>query len=344
MSVSTQTTAIRSDAGVELEGSRVMIVDTVNRSVLDDSFAEESRIAGVTLVGRTILTSSGDVFSPFGFDESLRDIANLYKTIDANPDRYLLVKSKQDIEEAYRTNRTGLYVYFQSPEPLATQPWRLRLFYELGLRVLQLTYNERSLLGDGCSERQDAGLTDWGVEVIRICNELGIVVDVSHCGHNTAMEAIEVSKTPVLLTHANSRTLVDNRRCKTDEEVQFCVEKGGAVGVQVLPAFVARDEPSFEKMLDHIDHYVSLVGSNHVGLGLDLTNGHEHDDYSLLGYNPDMYRGVWKDGVQQWLPGISTIGEVPNIIDKMLERGHDVDTVRKVLGTNFARVFGEIWG
>jgi membrane dipeptidase len=336
--------AKRGDLAEEIHASAV-IVDTVNRSRMDDGFFHDIKVGRPTLLGRTILVSSEDVFSPFGFKESLRDITETLQIIKEHPSEVMLVKRGADIQEAKETGRTGLYLYFQSPEPLATQLWRLHLFYELGLRVLQLTYNERSLLGDGCAERTDAGLTEWGVEVVEACNELGIAVDVSHSGYTTTMEAIEVSRTPVLLTHANSRSLCDNRRCKTDEQVKTCAAKGGVVGVQALPSFISNQPgPTIEGMLDHIDHYVEVVGVDHVGLGLDLTTGHERDNFGLLRYKPEMYQGDWVDGVLQRIPGLATLADLPNITTGLVARGYGRQDIMKILGGNFARVLGEIWG
>jgi len=143
-------------------------------------------------------------------------------------------------------------MYFQNPEPIDRQLWRLRLFFELGLRVLQLTYNERSLAGDGCGEATDAGLSDFGRLLIKHCNSLGIAIDVSHCGNKTTLEAIEASSAPVLITHGMARALCDNPRCKTDEAVKACASKGGVVGVQAMGPFIStKPNPTLDDLLDH---------------------------------------------------------------------------------------------
>lgn len=327
----------------ELHRSAI-VVDTVNRSLMDEGFFRDIKEGGPTLLGRTILVSSGDVFSPFGFEESLRDIAQTLAIVDAHPDELVLVREPDDIRLAKETGRTGLYLYFQSPEPLAKDAWRLRLFYELGLRMLQLTYNDRSLAGDGCAERTDSGLSEYGLRLVADCNRLGIAVDVSHCGSRTTMEAIEVSRSPVLITHANARALCDNPRCKTDGQARACAAKGGVIGVQALPAFISTDpKPTIDDMLDHLDYWVRLVGVDHVGLGLDLTTGHERDDYSLLRYKPEMYRNVWVGGVQQWITGVGSLADLPNITERLLARGYGEADVLKLLGGNFVRVLTRIW-
>lgn len=334
-----------SDAARELT-HRSVVIDTVTRPVLDDRLVRDAATSRVTVLGRTILTSSGDVFSPFGFKESMREIGAILEFVDAHPDEFMLVKSGADIDEAHRSNRTGIYVYFQSPEPLQNQPWRLRLFYELGLRVLQLTYNQRSLLGDGCSEATDGGLSAYGKHIVSECNRLGIAVDVSHSSYNTASDAMDVSTDPVLFTHANSASIVPHLRNKTDEQVKRCAELGGVVGVMSLPAFLRKDEshkPTLFDMIDHIDHYVELIGVEHVGLGLDLTTGHEYDDFSLLGYRKDMYSGVWVDGVQQYLPGMESVADILGITEELLRRGYSDSDISLILGGNFSRVLRQIW-
>lgn len=225
-----------------------IVFDAVNRCVLDNEFLTDIAAGGVTAVGRTILISDPAVFSPFGFEESLRNIVELHEFVAANPGKVQLIESAADIHDAKASGRTGIYVYFQSPEPLGKYPWRLRLFYELGLRILQMTYNERALTGDGAAERTDAGLSDYGRDLIRNCNRLGIAVDTSHCGDRTTMEAIEASETPVLITHGNSRVVTPNPRCKTDEQVRACVERGGVVGVMAFPPFMndGSHEPCLE--------------------------------------------------------------------------------------------------
>ena len=321
-----------------------VVVDTVNRAVLDDRFFRDVRRGGITAIGRTILVSKTDVFSPFGFLETLREITAVRDVIDAHSDRLLLIRSGEDIALAKATDRVGIYVYFQSPEPLERQLWRLRLFYDLGLRVLQLTYNQRGYLGDGCAERANGGLSDLGVSVIAECERLGIAVDVSHCGDQTTMEALEAATRPVLMTHAMARALCDNRRCKTDEQIRRCAATGGVIGIQALPAFVkASPNPTVEDMLDHVDYMSRLVGVEHVGLGLDLTTGHERDDFGQLGYKPEMYRGVWVKGVQQSIPGMHSLADVPRITRGLLGRGYSDADVMGILGGNFARVLTELW-
>lgn len=322
-----------------------LVFDAVNRAVIDDGFFKDVRNGNISVLGRTILVSDPHVFSPFGFEESLREIADIHELAARHPDKMLIVRTSEDIELARSTGRVGIYVYFQSPEPLARYPWRLRLFYELGMRILQMTYNEHELTGDGCFEVNDGGLSIYGRALIKHCNELGIAIDASHCGDRTTLETIEESETPVLITHGNSRVICPKPRCKTDEAVKACAARGGVIGVQAFPPFMndGSHAPTIEDVLDHVDHYAQLVGTEHIGLGLDLVTGHENDDFKLLRYDPQMYTGAWVEGVQQTVAGLSTLGEMPRLTEGLLTRGYTDDDVKGILGGNYVRVLRGIW-
>lgn len=325
--------------------NEAIVFDAVNRAVIDDGFFSDVRNGNISVLGRTILVSDPAVFSPFGFEENLRLVADLHEQAALHSDKMLIVRSVADIELAKSTGRVGIYVYFQSPEPLARYPWRLRLFYELGLRILQMTYNERELTGDGCFEENDGGLSIYGRALIKHCNELGIAVDASHCGDRTTLETIEESATPVLLTHGNSRVICPKPRCKPDEAVKACAARGGVIGVQAFPPFMndGSHSPTIEDVLDHVDHYAELVGTQHIGLGLDLVTGHENDDFKLLRYDQNMYKGAWVGGVQQTVAGLSTLGEMPRLTEGLIARGYPDDDITGILGGNYLRVLHEIW-
>lgn len=323
--------------------SRLPVVDAANRSVYNEQVIAEFRAADIALLGRTILISSSAVFSPFGFEESLRELVRLQQSIDSWPDDLLTVRNYEDIETAIASRRTGVYIYFQSPEPIANQMWRLDLFRSLGLRVLQMTYNQRSLLGDGCSEATDGGLSELGEAVIGRSNEIGVTLDVAHSGRRTTLETIEHSSQPVLLSHTGAKALHDHPRCKTDEELVACSQKGGVVGVAGMASLLAANSPTIETFLDHVEYIVNLVGVEHVGLGLDFITGHEQDDFSLLGYKPEMYQESFNTGIANPVVGLESIKDVNNITDGLRSRGLAESDLVKILGTNLMRVFKQTW-
>lgn len=321
----------------------VPLVDAVNRSVVDHNFVDGVRSAGVTVIGRTILISSSEVIAPFGFEESLREIVKLFREVRSQREFLTIATSIHELEDAHRARQTALYVYFQSPEAIGNQMWRLELFRILGLRVLQLTYNQRSLAGDGCAERTDGGLSEFGLELVARCNEIGITVDVAHSGRQTTMEAIEHSSKPILLSHTVAKSLHDHPRAKSDEEMLACANRGGVVGVVGIASLLGTANPTIETFLDHLVYIVDLIGADHVGLGLDFTTGHERDDYSLLGYKPEMYQEEFNTGVSRHVDGLTSIGDIVNIRDGLEARGFALADIRKVMGENFIRVFRDTW-
>jgi membrane dipeptidase len=165
------------------------------------------------------------------FSSSLKSVEYALRLICENPDKALLVSSVDDISRAKAERRFGVILGFQDAKPICDQEWEtyyLNVFYRLGVRIIQLTENDQNLLGTGCCERVDGGLTWLGIDMLEKLNKLGIVVDLSHCGDATTMEAIERSKDPVVFTHSNVRSLCSSARNKKDEHIQALAEKGGA--------------------------------------------------------------------------------------------------------------------
>jgi membrane dipeptidase len=210
----------------------------------------------------------------------------------------------------------------------------------MGVRIIQLTYNERNPLGDGCTERTDAGLSDLGLEVIREMNRLGLLIDLSHVGYQTSMEAIETSHAPVIFSHSNARAICNSPRNLSDDQIRSVAARGGVVGVNDFPTFVSQDaSPTIEHLLDHIDYLVHLVGDDHVGLGFDFSTETE-DDYEYFKYKQDVYpKPPWI-----YPSGIDGFEKIPNVTRGLVVRGYSDEAIRRILGGNFLRVFRQVWG
>jgi membrane dipeptidase len=219
-------------------------------------------------------------------------------------------------------------------------------FYGLGQRVSQLTYNARTLIGNGSTERRDDGLSDFGVAIVERMNKVGMAVDVSHCGDKTTLDAFQLSKKPVLITHANCRALNPNHpRCKTDEAIQAMAAKGGVMGITEVRMFVSPTEPTgMDAMLDHYDHVRKLVGVEHLGVGSDI---------DLLGYDampPDEYKQLkagykssygFRDKID--IDGYTFAKRPFDLAEGLLRRKYGDADVEAILGGNFRRVLKEIW-
>lgn len=219
-------------------------------------------------------------------------------------------------------------------------------FYSLGQRVSQLTYNTRNMIGNGSTERRDDGLSDFGVSVVERMNKVGMTVDVSHCGDRTTLDAFEVSKRPVLITHSNCRALVPNHpRCKTDEAIKRMATSGGVMGITSVRMFVKANEPTtIEDMLNHYDHVRKLVGVEHLGLGSDVDlDGYDDlppdEQKSMRANYKDSYG--FRDKVD--IEGVDHPKRVFDLTEALIRRGYSDAAIRGVLGANFARVLKTIW-
>ncbi len=219
-------------------------------------------------------------------------------------------------------------------------------FYGLGQRVSQLTYNARTLIGNGSTERRDEGLSDFGLAIVERMNKLGMVVDVSHCGDRTTLDAFDVSKKPVLITHSNCRALNPTHpRCKTDEAIKAMAAKGGVMGITEVRMFVSPKEPTtVETMLDHFDYVTRLVGVEHVGVGSDI---------DLLGYDampPDelkqlkaSYKGSYGFRDKVDLDGYNYAKRPFDLAEGLIRRNYSDADIQAILGDNFRRVLKQIW-
>ncbi len=240
--------------------------------------------------------------------------------------------SVASIAALQRAGKLGVIIGFQNSSHFQTAA-DIDTFYRLGQRISQLTYNDQNALGSGCYETRDRGLTSFGSRVVSEMNTVGMAIDISHCGERTALDAIAASRQPVLVTHGNCKALVPGQpRCRSDAVLRALAVTGGVIGITVVRAFVSHDrQPSIEHVLDHFDHVAKLVGVEHVGLGSDVdveakqpTTGRLSPFYDIAGLDP--------------------VARVFQIADGLLRRGWSESAVRLVLGGNFERALGTIWG
>lgn len=284
-----------------------------------------------------VLTSAGAIED---FRTTMEIVANWLEIERSGRQKIRIAKSVADIRAAKRAGETAIVLHFQGADPIEDELDFLNVFEACGLRVMQLTYNSRNRLGDGCFEPTDAGLSKFGRKVIRRMEDLAMAVDLSHAGSRTALEATEAATRPVVVTHANARALLDTPRNISDDLIRAVAASGGAIGVCAAPFFLARDKPAtLDMLIDHIAHIADLVGIQHVGIGFDFAE-EDADDYVYFGYD-ERYIPMppWDFPI-----GIASHAEAGNVASALKARGFSKDEITGVLGENFLAVFKRIWG
>ena len=306
--------------------------------------------SGITAVNVTI--SGGALLGAAAFESSIRNIGFLENEFDRHPDAFVKVKTIADIRRAKENRRLGLIPGFQDATMLESDVSRVELFHQLGIRVIQLTYNLRNLLGDGCLEPANAGLSSLGRAVVARMNQVGILVDVSHCGRQTTLDAIAHSTKPIAATHSSCAALNDVPRAKTDEQIRRLAAKGGVIGIYMMPFLRASGQPTGDDFIQHIEHAINVAGEDHVGVGSD-------NSITPLDVSPE-FRALHAGFVKQRrAQGISAPGEAEDVFnhvpeldsprrmnliaDRLAVRGHSSARIEKIIGGNWLRLFGEVW-
>ncbi|MGE0719528.1 MAG: dipeptidase [Alphaproteobacteria bacterium] len=325
--------------------SDAIVIDATCPLLRRKSYIELYRKGGHTAVCPTV-GSSGDSAETFA------NVAGWLAFVRQRDD-LLLVRKAADIEEAKRTGKLGIIIHFQGGDPVEANLDLLDGYHAMGLRMLQLTYNVKNRIGDGCEERTDAGLSKFGVALVKRLEELKIILDCSHTGYRTTMDAIEMSTRPVVFSHANPRAVKDSPRNIKDDQIKAVAATGGLIGMVGYPAFVAdKPMPTVDDLIDHVDYTVQLVGIDHVGLGIDYYEG-QHPfstvEEATAMYNNSLAVGRWSAKSYPPPPyhfpqGIETPDKMPKMGERLSARGYSDDDVRKVLGGNWMRVFRAVWG
>ena len=314
-----------------------------------------SDLADVKASGLTALnvTVSGVGSYAKDFEETLRNIAFWEEQIAAHPDALMKVIRSGDLDEAKKSGRLGLIYGFQDGTPLGESLERLDLFYDLGVRIIQFTYNLRNLVGDGCLEPGDAGLSLFGRKLIARMNEKHMLVDLSHCGRRTTLESIEISKQPVAITHAGCTAVADLPRNKTDEQLRKLADKGGVVGIYLMPYLRTAGQQMADDVIKHIEHALKICGEDHVGIGTDGM-------ISAVNVTPEFRkkfhdeieerrkRGISapgeRDDVFTFAPDLNTPRRFETLASLLSKRGHSDSQIEKIIGGNFSRLFRDVWG
>jgi membrane dipeptidase len=306
------------------------------------------RESGMTAINLTVNAAT--------VEETVGNIAFWMGEVERHPDLLTVVRQAKDIAAAKESHRLGLMFGFQGTDVIEGDINRLTLFRRLGVRIMQLTYNTRSLVGDGCLEPGNAGLSTFGRSVVARMNELGIAVDLGHCGMQTCLDTIAVSKKPVLITHSGCRTIYNHPRNKTDEVLKALAARNGVIGIYLMPFLgggtdgTGSGAATKELLLRHIDHAVKLCGVDRVGIGSDqsITPIRETPEYLAEWQRFSKVRqsaGAAAPGEDRplYIAELNTPRRLESIGDALLGRGYKEDDVRKILGGNFQTALQGIW-
>ncbi|MBN8840245.1 MAG: membrane dipeptidase [Sphingomonadales bacterium] len=320
------------------------------RSAISPRVLADAHASGVTTINVTL----GYVAGPEDpFEDTVRDIATTDRMIREQPRDLIKILSAADIRRAKAEKKVGLLYGFQNCAMLGKDATRVDVFADLGVRVFQLTYNPANLLGDGSMAPENRGITPFGREVIARLNDRRVMVDLSHSGERTCLDAARASRAPISINHTGCRALTDLPRNKTDAELRLVAERGGFVGIYFMPFLNKSGHATAEDVVAHIDHAVNVCGEDHVGIGTDGTVT-QIDDLKV--YEAKLAKEI----ADRRAAGISATGERPDtypfVVDlrgpdqfrklaRLLEaKGYAPRRVEKILGLNFLRYAEAIWG
>ncbi len=318
-----------------------IIVDGLQTCQWSRSIFEEMRAGGLTAVNVSSLLWEN-------FREGIGYVSEWKRFLRENDDILRPVRTVADIHAAKAENKTGIIIGWQNTSPLEDKLDYVEIFKDLGVGIMQLTYNTQNYSGAGYLEEVDSGLTGFGREILAEMNRVGVLCDLSHVGDKTSADVIARSKSPVCISHILPRALKDVKRNKPDELFVACAEKGGLIGVSLFaPGLAAGNDATVEDYLDAMTHIIDLVGEDHVGIGTDFSLDRPRPGPWLLWANKDKgtARTLTEFGsVKISKPkGIQRMTEMPHLTARMLARGWSEELVLKLLGRNWLRVLDRAW-
>jgi len=269
----------------------------------------------------------------------LRMIAQFRRWLSLRPDDYIIIGTVRDIERARREGILAVGFDIEGARAIGDQLSLVQLYYDLGVRWMLIAYNRGNLVGGGCHDEEDTGLTSFGREVLDEMARVGMVACCTHTGPRTSMEVIAHSKNPVIFSHSNPRALRDHQRNISDEAMRACAATGGVVGINGVGIFLGENDISTETVVRHVDYAVSLIGIDHVGFGFDYV----FDMNELIEYLKTQRHtfpaGKGYDNVPKFVPP----EQLPEIIAALIRLGYKEQDIAKVAGLNLMRVARQVW-
>lgn len=300
--------------------------------------------SGITAVNLTVNSSD--------FESTIPRISGWMASIQRYPEALIQVRTVAQLLEAKRSGKLGIVFGFQDTTPFEGGLGHIETFRDLGVKVVQLTYNVRNLVGDGCLESANAGLSRYGHGVVERLNELGILVDLSHCSQSTTAEGIAASTSPVAITHSGCNAVARHPRGKDDAELRAMADTGGVIGIYLMP-FLSPGRPAVAAdVLNHIEHAIEVCGEDHVGIGSDLSttpiDGSDeywarHREFVAARIERGFAAPNEDPDILFTVEGLNSHRRMELIAEGLSARGHPDSRIEKVLGANWLRLFREVW-
>lgn len=316
----------------------------INVEALTPEMVRNAQASGITAINLTI--GGGNP------EQVFQVMARWERDIDRHPDVFTKIKSVTDLEAAKRQMKFGLIYGFQDGVAIGNDLSRVALYHAFGLRVVQLTYNVRNMFGDGCLQPENGGLTPLGRQLVEELNAKGLTVDTGHCGMQTTSDAIEHSSKPIAISHSGCRAIANRPRSKPDDILKRMADKGGVVGIYLMPFLTMQGQPSSDDLVRHIEHAVNVCGEDHVGIGSDLSTTPHVVDAEYMRIHRTFVEGRIRAGiaapgedpeVPMFVTDLNTPRRMEQIANKLAARKHSSSRIEKIIGTNFVRLMRETW-
>lgn len=317
-----------------------IIIDGCNPSNWNSPSVVDSLLRGrVSAINATIAIWEG-------FAETVDETARWHRRF-REQDNLIHVRQTADILRAHETGRLGVILGWQNIAPIENSIERLEAFKVLGVRIVQLAYNVRNLVANGCYEPHDSGLSIFGLKTVKKLNELGILIDLSHVGDQSSLDAIEASEQPVAFTHTHLREFAEHPRNKPADLIRALVEKGGVVGANAFPQFLPSGyDATLSEYLDGLEQLIDVAGIDHVGFATDQCEDQDWGFYDHLArlHGTTDHFPVSVPHPNPAVKGLEKNSDIPNIAVELSTRGYSRDDIDKVMGGNWMRLYAEVWG
>jgi membrane dipeptidase len=307
-------------------------------------------VSGIDILFENFMDGTALITSTAGWKwtDVIHDVGIRFSDF-AHQDMVYVARTIDDLHRAKPEGKIALVATLESAMPIENEIDRVDVLYGLGIRSMGITYSESNALGSGLKERNDGGLTHFGRQVVRRMNKLGMTIDTAHCGDKTALDTIEFSEKPTLVSHVGARALWNTNRMKPDSVLKACAEKGGVIGIESAPHTTlthAHPQHSIESYMEHFEYVVDLVGIDHVAFGPDTLFGDHvglHHAFASQLSIASAHSGVSFEEVE-YVKGLENPSEVmPNVLRWLVAHGYNDQQIAKVMGANVLRVLEETW-